>query len=80
MLREETDPTYLPDEPMNVYFNFWAADDGWPKAYDGNLQPDQQDNGTVYRYWIDYVEVVPEPVVGSFLAFAGIGLLRRRRP
>ncbi len=79
VLREETDPAYLPDEPMHIYFNSWAAEDWWPKAYDGNLQPDQQDNGTVYRYWIDYVEVVPEPVAGSLLAFGGFVLLRRRR-
>ena len=57
VLREETDSAYLPDEPMSVYFNFWAPTSDWGKAYDPNLEPDQEDNGVVWRYWIDYVEV-----------------------
>ncbi|HEX8834105.1 MAG TPA: PA14 domain-containing protein [Abditibacteriaceae bacterium] len=29
----------LPDDPMNVHFNIWAADEAWREAYDGRLQP-----------------------------------------
>ena len=72
LLRTETDPAYILDEPVQLYFNFWAPTEDWPKAYDPDLVPDQEDNGVYYEYWIDYAEVrVPEPgtclvlVVGS---------------
>jgi glycosyl hydrolase family 16 len=57
LLRCETDPAYIPDEPMNVYFNFWAPMESWTDAYDAALQPDQTDQGVKWDYWIDYVEV-----------------------
>jgi hypothetical protein len=57
LLRSETDVAFTPDEPMSLYFNFWAADTGWLQAYNADLQPDQQDNGVKYEYWIDRVEV-----------------------
>jgi len=70
----------LPDEAMNVYFNFWAPDSGWPKAYDGNLVPDQDPNGASYEYWIDYVEVcVPEPAGLLLLAVGAAWFAGRRR-
>lgn len=79
LLRSETS-SCIPDEGMNLYFNFWAPTSGWPKAYDANLVPDQEDHGVKYEYWIDYAEVrVPEPA--SCIVFAlGIGcfLCRRR--
>ncbi|MHC4757731.1 MAG: family 16 glycosylhydrolase [Planctomycetota bacterium] len=58
LLRNETDAFYIPDEPMSVYFNFWASTDGWEEAYDPNLNPvsDPCEN-EIYRYEIDYVEV-----------------------
>jgi len=57
LLRSETDPAYLPDEPVALYFNFWAPTSDWPLAYEVGLQPDQQDQGVKYEYWIDRVEV-----------------------
>ena len=57
LLRTETGPAYIPDEPMSLYFNFWAPTADWPKAYDASLKPDQQDNGVKYEYFIDYAEV-----------------------
>jgi len=57
LLRSDTDATHLPDEPMSLYFNFWAPTSGWPEAYDAGLQPDQQDSAVKYEYWIDRAEV-----------------------
>lgn len=79
MLRTETDPAYIADEPMQVYLSFWAANALWPKAYDANLMPDQQDNGVKYEYFVDYVEVrVPEPTTGLVLVPGAAWLLGRR--
>ena len=75
---EET--SCIPDEPMSLYFNFWAPTADWPKAYDAGLQPDQEDNGTKYEYLIDYAEVrIPEPAM-CLLFSAGTVFLLRRRP
>lgn len=84
VLRTETDPAYIPDEPMQLYFNFWAPTDDWLKAYDADLQPDQEDNGIYYEYWIDYTEVrVPEPTSSMVLAMVAAWLFgwhKRRLP
>ena len=65
-LRTEANTFFVPDEPMNVYFNFWAPCyiswnpdcNPWDDAADPDLQavntPCQNE---VYRYEIDYVEV-----------------------
>ena len=54
--------SHIPDEAMSLYFNFWAPTEAWHAAYDAGLQPDQQDNGMKYEYFIDYTEVrVPGP-------------------
>ena len=64
---------------MQLYFNFWAPTSIWEKAYDGDLKPDQVDNGIYYEYWIDYAEVrVPEPASCTVLALGAAWLLRRR--
>ena len=69
MLRTETDQSDIPDEPMSLWFNFWAVD--------GN--PDQENQGVYYEYWIDDVEVrVPEPASCTVLALGAAWLLRRR--
>jgi len=64
-LREETDAFFVPDEAMNVYFNFWAPPDSsvWEGEPVGNpaLQPDQVDQGVFYTYEIDYVKVAASP-------------------
>ena len=79
VLRTETDPACIPDEPMQLYFNLWAPTSDWPMAYDATLQPDQQDNGVKYEYFIDYAEVrVPEPGTCLVLAAGAAGLLGRR--
>ncbi|MHC4478242.1 MAG: DUF7901 domain-containing protein [Planctomycetota bacterium] len=57
-LRKETNPGCVPDEPMAVYFNFWAPTQIWPDAYDASLQPVSDPNmNEIYRYEIDYIEV-----------------------
>jgi len=57
-LRTETNPFYIPDEPMALYFNFWAPTEAWLDAYDENLQPvNEPGMNVVYSYEIDYVEV-----------------------
>lgn len=73
-LRTETNPAYIPDEPMSVFFNFWAPTEVWPEAYDSDLQPvDDPNQSEIHRYEIDYVEVrVPEPATSGLL---GAGLL-----
>ena len=67
ILRTESSQLCVPDEPMHVYFNFWAANAGWPDAYDANLQPAQEPNDNlIFKYELDYVEVrMPEPACGD---------------
>ena len=67
-LRSETDPSCIPDEPMALYFNFWAPLPSSPigtpcsppfdwDAYDAGLQP-VNDSGSdqTSLYEIDYAE------------------------
>lgn len=66
-LRSETRANCIPDEPMAVYFNFWAPTADWMAAYDASLEPasDPSMNET-YLYEIDYVEVrIPDPMCGD---------------
>lgn len=67
LLRTETSPNCVPDDPMALYFNFWAPNADWQDAYDANLQPVSDSNANqVYKYEIDYVEArVPEVVCGD---------------
>jgi hypothetical protein len=67
LLRTETDAYYVADEPMSIYFNFWASDPGWREAYDANLQPVSDPNANqIYKYEIDYVEArIPQPACGD---------------
>ena len=53
--------TTVPDEPMDVRFNIWAAgggENGFPEAFDASFQPvsDRTDNETFF-YEVDYVQV-----------------------
>ena len=58
LLRIETNDFFVPDEPMHLYFNFWAPNQDWPEAYDANLQPVSDLNANeIYNFEIDYVEV-----------------------
>jgi len=58
LLRSEAVAFFVPDEPMPLYFNFWASTAAWTDAYDDDLQPAQNpDRNQIYRYEIDYVEV-----------------------
>jgi hypothetical protein len=58
LLREETNAFFIPDEPMALYFNFWAPTFEWPAAFDENLKPanDPCEN-EILKFEIDYVEV-----------------------
>ncbi len=67
LLRTETNAFYVADEPMGIYFNFWAPNTDWQDAYDANLQPVSDPNANqVYEYEIDYIEArVPGPTCGD---------------
>ena len=62
-LRTELNASFIPDEPMSLYFNFWAPPAGdWQdppcNPYDGDLQPvDDPSQNESSGYEIDYVEV-----------------------
>jgi hypothetical protein len=48
----------MPDEGMGLYFNFWAADELWPIAWDENLRPAQRFEDNVMSYYdVDYIVV-----------------------
>jgi len=80
LLRAETDPYYVPDEPMSLYFNFWAPTSDWEKAFDPLFDPvDDSKLNEISAYEIDYVEVrVPEPQTLVCLVVGAAWLLRRR--
>ena len=79
LLRSETNISSIPDEPMNLYFNFWAPDDGWLDAFDAGLQPvDNLSLNQIYTYEIDYVEGrIPEPLTIALLATGAVLFLIR---
>jgi hypothetical protein len=89
LLRSETNPYYIPDEPMGLYFNFWApcytswrpGCDPWDGAADPKLQPVSDPSlNEISAYEIDYVEVrVPEPRTLLCLAAGAAWLFGRRR-
>ncbi len=71
VLRTVRDPDIVPDEPMSLYFNFWAPDAGWMDAYSADLQPvNTIGENEIYAYEIDYVEVCqtsgPVPAVSEW--------------
>src|SRR3989304_4194612 len=76
LLRSETDPSRVPDEPMALFFNFWAPTADWLDAYSPDLQPvNDPSQNQIYTYEIDYVEVrVPEPGSISLLVVGAIFL------
>lgn len=68
LIREEPLPSpdidakvTVPDEPMDVRFNIWAADhgeDGFPEAFDGSFLPvGERANNQIFFYEVDYVQV-----------------------
>jgi len=70
LLRTETDVTDIPDEPMSLWFNFWAAAG----------TPDQVNQETYDAFFVDYVEVrIPEPTSCMVLGVGAVLLLTRRR-
>ena len=66
-LRTETDSFYIPDEPMALYFNFWAPTKDWLDAYNENLQPvSDPAMNRINIYEVNYVEVRTEgPACGD---------------
>jgi hypothetical protein len=57
LLRREEDVSFVPDQSMALYFNFWAPDSSWPDAYDAGLQPvNDAGSDQTYLYEIDYAE------------------------
>jgi len=67
LMRMETNTFCVADEPMGIYFNFWAPKADWPEAYDVNLQPVSDPNvNQIYEYQIDYIEArVSMPTCGD---------------
>ncbi len=70
-LRTELDAFYLPDEPMALYFNFWAPPGPWLAPcdpYASTLQPvSDPAQDEICGYEIDYVEVrVLSPVAADY--------------
>jgi hypothetical protein len=64
----------LPDEPMHVQFNLWAAAQDWQDAYDADLSLAHDDQATQsYYYDVDYVEVRDIPR-GDGITGHGTGL------
>lgn len=73
----------LPDAPMPVRLDIWAATSGWTNAYSSAYQPTAiAMNNHVSRFDVDYVEVraVPEPsaVLGLAATTIFLGIFRRR--
>ena len=67
LLRTETDSAFVPDEPMAIYFNFWApcytswghGCDAWDAAADSSLQPvNAEGQNVIFSYEIDYIEAI----------------------
>ena len=95
-LRSETVASAVPDESMQVYFNFWAPAATWPDAYSVSLEPvSDPGQNVIHRYRIDWIEVrtqgeqagpTPVPVLpgGVFGALALTLIVaactRRRKP
>jgi hypothetical protein len=53
-----TSTMVVPDQPMFLYFNFWAPDDNWGEAYGASLRPAPDPaEDSVARYEVDYVLV-----------------------
>ncbi|MEM6329365.1 MAG: family 16 glycosylhydrolase [Planctomycetota bacterium] len=48
--------TDIPDDPMELHFNLWAADAGFTSAFDNNLQPSSTTNQEI-RAEVDHVRV-----------------------
>jgi beta-glucanase (GH16 family) len=72
----------VPDEPMNLRFNFWGCNEGWEEACDASFQPALSlEENQIFEYYLDYVivQVVPEPATALLLAFGLLGLARGRR-
>jgi hypothetical protein len=66
LLRTETNAIRIPDEPMSLYFNFWAPSASWTDAYDPLLQPAQTPaEDETFTYEIDYTEVRITSVPGD---------------
>ncbi len=76
LLRTETNGFFVPDEPMSLFFNFWAPSDNWPGAYSADLMPvATAGENQIFSYEIDYVEVrVPEPNTLILLGAGALGL------
>ena len=57
-LRSETLASAVPDEAMQLYFNFWAPNASWGDAYSASLQPvSDPGQNVIWRYRIDWIEV-----------------------
>jgi hypothetical protein len=73
VLRVESVPARVPDQPMQLYFNFWSPCysgfgydcDPWDAAADPNYQPvDDPNHNEISRYEIAQVKVWEDPCEG----------------
>jgi hypothetical protein len=68
LVRSETDPKLVTDDPQSIRFNIWAADSNWSTAY-GNLPvTSDPSQNTAYYFDVDYVRMTsigPRGLVGD---------------
>ena len=68
----------IPDEPLTLRMNFWAATSDWPLAWDSGMQPASSPaDDIVCFYDVDYIRIVRIPAPASLLLVT-IGLLSFR--
>jgi hypothetical protein len=57
LVRSETDPRLVTDDPQSIRFNIWAADANWALAYGDLPLADNPSQNTSYYFDVDYVRM-----------------------